>query len=118
MSKAMAAGWISTSKRNKIYARDNATCCYCGKSCQRYNGTMDLDTMTLDHIVSQKELAAASTDDADFSRKQKDARNLVVVCNGCNSSKKHTPLYVWCVQTNKDYAIIIAEIARRIAISI
>ena len=110
----MAAGWISKAARKAIYARDNYTCCYCGKKCNHYNGSMDNDTITLDHIVSQKELAAASTDDADFARRRKDAKNIVVVCNGCNASKKHTALYVWCVQTGKDYAAIIARIAIRI----
>lgn len=114
----MASKWISKVKRNKIYARDNDTCCYCGKACKRYTGTMDLNTITLDHIVSQKELAASSTDDSDFARKQKDATNLVVVCNGCNSSKGATALYVWSAQTNKNYGIILGEISRRIAISI
>lgn len=114
----MAAGWISKNKRNAIYTRDNNTCCYCGKHCNHYAGSMDNDTITLDHIVSQKELAAASTDDAHFAKLRRDAKNIVVVCNGCNSSKKHTPLYVWCAQTGKDYGIILAEIARRIAIAV
>jgi len=114
----MASNWISKTSRTAIYTRDNMTCCYCGKKCNHYNGAMDLDTVTLDHIVSQKELAAASTDDGDFNSKRRNPANIVVVCNGCNSSKKHTALYVWCVQTNKDYAVIIGEIARRIVISI
>lgn len=111
----MASGWISTKSRKAIYSRDNMVCCYCGKQCQKYNGKMDLDTVTLDHIVSQKELAESSVNDADFAAKRKDPKNLVVVCNGCNSSKKHTTLYVWCSQKNINYSTVIAEIARRIA---
>jgi 5-methylcytosine-specific restriction endonuclease McrA len=117
----MASKWISKNKRQAIYARDNNVCCYCGKitcSNEAYlnsNGTIArADVNSLDHIVSQKELAAASTDDADFRRKQIDPKNLVLACTGCNSSKQETPLYVWCAQTGRDYGMIIAEIASRI----
>lgn len=113
----MASGWISTKTRKALYIRDNMTCCYCGKKCNPYNGNMDNDTVTLDHIVSQKELAASSVDDADFAAKQKNPKNIVVVCNGCNSSKKHSPLYVWCAKNDKDYAAIITRIAERISIT-
>lgn len=120
----MASGWISTAKRVAIYKRDKSVCCYCSKQCvsnHEYlnsNGMIDRgDVNSLDHIVSQKELAAASTDDADFRRKQRDAKNLVVACTACNASKKDTSLYVWCVQTGKDYATILARIAERIAIA-
>jgi 5-methylcytosine-specific restriction endonuclease McrA len=115
------ASWISKNKRLAIYKRDNSVCCYCGKQCvignTRTHAT-PANLATLDHIVPQKELAAAATDDKDFSAKRRDARNLVVVCMGCNSSKYHTPLYVWCSQTGKDYATIIIEIGNRIATSI
>jgi 5-methylcytosine-specific restriction endonuclease McrA len=120
----MASGWISTNKRNAIYKRDNNICCYCGKDCVSNasylasNGMIDRNAVnSLDHIVSQKELAAASTDDKDFKRKQRDPKNLVVACTGCNASKKDTPLYVWCSQTGKDYVVILARIAERISIA-
>lgn len=117
----MASGWISITQRIRIYTRDNSVCCYCGKTCvsnhayQNSNGAIDRSNVnSLDHIVSQKELAAASTDDKDFSAKRRDAKNLVVACTGCNAAKKDIPLYVWCQQTNKDYARIIIEIGNRI----
>jgi len=126
----MAAGWISKAGRATIYNRDEMVCCYCGKTCKAasvqgmtrseqaaHMKANYADIVTLDHIVSQKELAAASTDDADFNAKRRDPKNLVTVCNACNSSKKATPLYVWCAQKNLDYGVIIAEIARRIAIA-
>ena len=110
----MASNWIGKVARNKIYQRDHMTCCYCGKVCKKYDGHMDLDTVTLDHVVSQKELLEVSLDDADFSKKRKDAKNIVVACNGCNASKKHHSLYAWCVITNKNYGAILVEIGTRI----
>ena len=117
----MASGWISKGARKRIYTRDNMVCCYCGKTCvQADSRTAEkpLDVATLDHVVPQKELAAAATNDVHFAQLRKDPKNLVVTCMGCNSSKKHTELYVWCAQTRRDYATIIAEIARRIAIAV
>lgn len=111
------ASWISKNTRNKIYARDNQVCCYCGKHCDigdTRTHTNPTTLATLDHIVPQKELAAASTDDKDFAAKRRDSKNLVVVCMGCNSSKQHTTLFVWCKQTGKDYAAILIEIGTRI----
>jgi 5-methylcytosine-specific restriction endonuclease McrA len=114
------ASWISKNKRLAIYKRDNQVCCYCGKHCDigdTRTHANPTQLASLDHIVPQKELAAAATDDKDFSAKRRDAKNLVVVCMGCNSSKCHTPLYVWCSQTGKDYAAIITRIAERIVIA-
>lgn len=116
----MASSWISRSTRRRIYRRDNMVCCYCGKQCVSNDtylaGGIDrADVVSLDHIVSQKELAAASTDDADFKAKRRDPKNLVLACTGCNGSKKDTPLYVWCSQTNKNYSAIIIEIGIRIS---
>jgi 5-methylcytosine-specific restriction endonuclease McrA len=110
----MASNWIGKVTRNKIYQRDHMTCCYCGKVCKSYDGKMDLDTVTLDHVVSQKELLEASINDADFSKKRKDAKNIVVACNGCNASEKHHSLYAWCVLTGKNYGAILVEIGTRI----
>lgn len=115
------ASWISRKKRMKIYDRDAYTCIYCGKQCKQGDTRFDSNPgamATLDHIVSQKELAAASTDDKDFSSKRRDAKNLVVACMSCNSTKRHTPLYVFCQQQNLNYATILAEISRRISIQI
>jgi 5-methylcytosine-specific restriction endonuclease McrA len=114
----MASKWISKRQRVAIYNRDDFTCCYCGKHCTQGNsrdtGISISDLATLDHIVPQKELAACSTDDAHFGKLRRDPKNLVVVCMTCNASKKHLPLYVWCAQTRRDYAIILAEISIRI----
>ncbi len=111
------ASWISKNTRNKIYARDNAVCCYCGKQCivgdtRTHSNPSEL--ATLDHIVSQKELASSSTDDKDFSKKRRNPANLVVSCMRCNSSKKDVSLYVWCNQNNRNYPAILIEIATRI----
>ena len=117
----MAQRWITTEKRAKIYARDNHTCIYCGKTCvegDTRTASNPKDIATLDHIVSQKELAAAADSDEDFSRMRKDAKNLVVACMGCNSSKKHTPLLVFCKRVGLDYTAILAEIARRTSIAL
>lgn len=116
------ASWISKKNRLAIYARDEQVCIYCKKKCivgdTKDKSINPLDLCTLDHIVSQKELASAATDDADFRMKRRDPKNLVVMCMSCNSSKQDTPVYVHCAQKNLDYAKIIAEISRRISIQI
>jgi 5-methylcytosine-specific restriction endonuclease McrA len=114
----MSSKWISKASRKAIETRDNMTCCYCGKQCVKYTDrTNDTDYATLDHIVSQWEIAITCESDAEFRRKIKDIHNLVLVCNGCNSSKQNTSLFVWCARKLYDYATITAEIARRIALN-
>lgn len=115
------ASWINKATRTKIYRRDDCQCLYCGKICQVGDTRLSEnpgDLATLDHIVSQKELAAAATDDQDFGQKRRDPRNLVVACMSCNSSKQHTPIYVYCQQKQLDYSKILEEISRRINIAI
>jgi endonuclease I len=114
----MASKWLSKAARKAIETRDQMTCCYCNKVCVKYvNRTNDTDYATLDHVVSQWEIAQTCESDAEFRRKIKDIHNLVLVCNGCNSSKQNIPLYTWVAKKGFDYAIIIAEIARRIALN-
>lgn len=112
------ASWIDKAKRLGIYNRDNLICCYCGVQCiigdTRDNNANKSIIATLDHIVPQKELAASATNDKHFNQLRRESKNLVCVCMSCNSSKQHTELFVWCKQTDRDYAAIIAEIARRI----
>jgi len=121
----MSNSWIGKLTRKALYGRDALTCCYCGIQCitgiadsRMLTKVQKKTVATLDHIVPQKELAAAATDDADFYHARKDPKNLVCVCMGCNSSKQHTPLYVWCKKTRRNYAVILAEISRRISIEI
>ena len=115
----MSSGWISKIARARIYARDSYVCCYCGIQTQPYSKDMwknnPLIVATLDHILSRHEIAKGCENDAEFSKAIKDASNLVCVCNGCNSSKKHTPLDIWCAIKGFDYNAIMAEIKRRIA---
>jgi 5-methylcytosine-specific restriction endonuclease McrA len=123
----MASGWIGKGTRRDIYRRDAHICCYCGKTCMpatikgmsRAEQSQHMrdhyaDIITLDHIVPQWEIAQTCESDAEFRRKVKDPANLVSVCNGCNSSKKHTPLYIWAVNKGFDYAVILERIAERI----
>lgn len=121
----MPNGWINKNVRQQLYVRDECTCCYCGKKCS--TGVRDSRGLsisekksmaTLDHIVPQKELAESSANDKEFFSKRRDPKNIVVVCMGCNSSKNHTPLYIWCARTNRDYIKIEAEIIRRVSISV
>lgn len=117
----MASGWISKAARYFIYQRDNNTCCYCGKVCVHSNGnaqTMRLnnqDFATLDHIVSRHEIAVKCIDEAEYRKEVRNPKNLVTVCNGCNASKRHSPLNIWCEIKGFDYVAIMAEIARRVA---
>lgn len=118
----MPSGWIGPKQRKAIYVRDNDICCYCGKQGKRYTKEVwkqtPLDVITLDHIVPQWEIAQTCESDAHFRREIKNPQNLVTVCNGCNSSKKHTPLYIWCATKGYDYAVILERIADRIQRSI
>lgn len=116
----MASGWLSKSKRAQIEKRDNMVCCYCGKTCVKYaNRVNQTDFATLDHIVPQAEIFEAYKDAGfeAFKKAIQDIHNLVLVCNACNSSKQETPLYTWAIAKGFDYAAIIAEIARRIALN-
>lgn len=110
----MSNSWISKSARLAIYARDGYKCCYCGKQCVHYNDRVNSTCYaTLDHIVARVTIAKTCSDDKAFKIACRDAKNLVTICNSCNSSKQDTELYVWCKQTGKDYNAIIGEISRR-----
>lgn len=112
----MASGWISQKVRKLIYARDSYTCCYCGETCCHYNDRIDNHSYaTLDHIVARTVIAQSVNSIQEYKQAIKDPKNLITVCNNCNASKNDTDLYVWCKNTGRNYAAIIAEIARRIA---
>lgn len=114
----MSSKWLSKLARKQIEERDQMICCYCGKTCVKYADRVnETDYATLDHVVSQWEIAQTCESDAEFRRKIKDIHNLVLVCNGCNSSKQNTELYIWCAKKMLDYAAILGEIARRIALN-
>jgi len=116
----MPSGWISPKQRKNLYDRDADTCCYCGKVGKRYTKEVwkqnPLDVITLDHIIPQHELAQEYPDIKDFRKAIKNPHNLVTVCNGCNSSKKHTPLFLWCETKGIDYKVIQQRIAYRTSI--
>lgn len=120
----MASGWIGKKERKAIYDRDDCTCCYCGTKCliaagmpiaqqKAFQKENAHKIATLDHIVSQWEIAQTAESDVDFRRKIQDPKNLVTVCNKCNSSKKHTPLYIWADRMGFDYSSILERIAQR-----
>ncbi len=115
----MSSKWSGKKLRNDIEQRDQMICCYCGKlTCKYADRVNNTDYATLDHVVSQWEIAQTCESDAEFRHEIKNPHNLVLVCNGCNSSKQHTPLYIWCDRKGFDYASILAEIARRINIAL
>lgn len=115
----MAAGWVAKSIRAAIEARDNMTCCYCGIQCVKYaDRENNTHYATLDHIVPRWEIAQTCDSDVEYRAMIVDPSTLVVVCNGCNSSKKHTPLYVWVQKKQYNYAAILSEISRRVSITI
>lgn len=114
----MASGWINKKTRKLIAQRDNMVCCYCGKTCIAYSKedwkNRPLDVYTLDHIVSQWAIAQTCESDIEFRKAIRDPKNLVTVCNGCNSSKKHTELYIWATVKGFDYGAILGRIAQQI----
>lgn len=111
----MSNKWISASNRTAIEERDNMTCCYCGKACEKYNDrTNNYDYATLDHIVARSEIKMTCATPEEYKLAIQDIVNLVLVCNGCNTSKQNIPLFVWCAKKSYNYGVILAEIARRI----
>ena len=67
------------------------------------------DIVTLDHIVPRCMLSVHEIDNPEF---------LTTVCNACNSSKKHSDLKEWCIKKSFDFAAIVLEINRRIAMEV
>lgn len=116
----MSSNWIKRSTRKAIYQRDNHTCVYCEQTVLIAAGMSREEQIrfmrenadkiaTLDHVISQWTLAQT----AEYSIK--DPRNLVTTCNACNSSKKNTPLDVWCNQRGFNVQAIQERIAQRLA---
>jgi len=110
--------FISKKARQAIYKRDNMICCYCGKQCIAYTeeawANTPKEVATLDHITSQWAIAQTCESDAEFRKAIADPKNLVVVCNGCNSHKREIELYIWCAMVGFEYGKIIEEIGRRV----
>lgn len=122
----MAAGWITNSARQAIYDRDKMTCAYCGKRCKAasvkgmttreqadYMRQHAKDFATLDHIIPRATLALVYGSES-FLNMLVNPRNLVTVCNGCNSSKKNTDLKTWCNRKGYSYRNVMRRIARRV----
>lgn len=118
----MASSWIAKKVRLAIYNRDEYVCCYCNKKClpaskkgmtraeqAEYMRQNYADIITLDHIVPRGMLSAHEIDDP---------KVLCVVCNACNSSKRHSELKVWTYVKGLNYNNIIREIDRRVNIDI
>lgn len=118
------SSWLPKSIRAKIESRDDMTCVYCGKECIKAHQGMELTQeeklaiATIDHIVPQKELAAAAQDDKHFSELRRDPKNLVVACLSCNSKKRHMGIYQFCMKYGFNFVTVMQEITRRIAIAI
>ncbi len=113
--------FIGKKARKDLYERDHMICCYCKKQCIAYSienwANRSKDVVTLDHIVPQLEIKQTCTTDEEIKKALACPKNLVAVCNSCNSSKQETPLYIWCAAKGLEYGEVIAEIARRIALS-
>jgi 5-methylcytosine-specific restriction endonuclease McrA len=122
----MASGWIKKSVRYAIYKRDNHTCAYCAKKVlvtpKGMNRAMQADFMrdhkydiaTLDHIIPQSDIKLVYGNSDDLKDRLIDPRNIITVCNECNSSKKSMDLREWCKVKGYRYDVIRKRIARRI----
>jgi hypothetical protein len=71
--------WLPRDMRHAIYARDGHACACCG-----IRGGRNGAGLTADHIRSQHGEGGES-----------DPRNLITMCNSCNSSKQDRPLREW-----------------------
>lgn len=80
------SSWLPRDARHAIYARDGHACACCAVRGGR-NGA----GLTVDHIRSQHGEGGDSN-----------LRNLVTMCNSCNSSKQATPLDQWVNKTLVD----------------
>jgi 5-methylcytosine-specific restriction endonuclease McrA len=108
----MANSWINPNVRQAIYQRDNMTCVYCGCTCESGNTGKGA---SLDHIVSQKELASVAADDKHFGMLRRDPKNLVVACRLCNQRKGTFTVFEFCNRIGISYADTIADIAMRVS---
>lgn len=73
------SSWLPRDARHAIYARDGHACACCA-----IRGGHNGAGLTVDHIRSQHGEGGDSN-----------LRNLVTLCNSCNSSKQDTPLDQW-----------------------
>ena len=76
MSNKHGSKWIRPKKRERIYARDGYTCCYCNVNLEHEVASR----RTLDHIIPR----AHGGSNAET--------NLVTCCITCNSTRRDTPL--------------------------
>lgn len=119
----MASNWLPRKLRKAIYNRDAMRCAYCGKECKpatiagmtraeqiEHMRAHYADIVTIDHIVSRYELSQSCGDTNEYQTKITDPSSLITVCNGCNSSKRHTTLPLWAEKKGFNYQAIIARI--------
>lgn len=108
----MANSWISKKARQAICERDEMTCVYCERVCDTGNTKHGA---SLDHIVSQKELAAAAQDDKHFGELRRDPKNLVLACRHCNQRKCTSTVYEFCKRVGLDYIAVESRILARVS---
>lgn len=108
----MANSWINPKVRKAIYKRDNMTCVYCGITCESGNTGKGA---SLDHVVSQKELASVAQNDKHFGELRRDPKNLVVACRTCNQCKCTSTVYEFCKRIGLDYIAVETRIMERVS---
>lgn len=91
-------------KRHNVLARDDYTCQYCGLKPRTANGSPDLKTLTLDHVVprSQGRRGRVTLPWNGKSVPVTGWENIVTCCDTCNASKgPQTPTEAHMTLLNK-----------------
>lgn len=87
---------VSELQRQKVFAQDGFTCCYCGKE-------KEVRNLVVDHVISRSK---GGTDKVD---------NLVASCAPCNSKKSDFTVEEFCARQNLDFETIDKRVFERLS---
>lgn len=85
--QAKSSAWITPKRRLGLYLRDRFQCLYCAKDLHRAPAA----DVTLDHLLSQSEIAALDEETRTAFGSPHANHNLVTACRSCNSARKDKP---------------------------
>lgn len=98
--------WLRPDKRLAIYLRDDHTCLWCNRHCEK------VDELQIDHLVPYK--------GTEQEKLRNHASNLITSCRSCNTRRKDMPLEEYALfvasRTRQKAATIIQRIVRQTAV--